>query len=209
MANATTNLGLIKPTPEEFYDINQFNENMDKIDANFYGYKRLLTSADDLNSLVENGVYVYFTSGVPQNCPYTNAGVVEVLGSNSDTSQKIQRVTRYGKAGQTAFRSLDDGAWMDWSYVAIESNVINPDPKFVRITLSSSAWTGSAAPYTYTLTGHDGKNVEVVEDVNMTMEQLTAIENAKIKSDPSSSQNILYAFGTKPTIDIPVLLIVR
>lgn len=87
--------------------------------------------------------------------------------------------------------------------------VIDPDPTYVKATLLSSGWTGSTAPYTYTLTGYDGKNVEVVEDVSMTMEQLEAIEAAKIKSDPSRAENILYAFGEKPTIDVPVLLLVR
>lgn len=87
--------------------------------------------------------------------------------------------------------------------------VIDPDPIYVKATLLSTGWTGSSAPYTYTLTGYDGKNVEVVEDVSMTMEQLEAIESAKIKSDPSSSKHILYAFGEKPTINVPVLLIVR
>ena len=33
MANKTTNYGLIKPLPEEFYDIAVHNENMDKIDT--------------------------------------------------------------------------------------------------------------------------------------------------------------------------------
>lgn len=32
MANKTTNYGLTKPLPEEFYDINVHNQNMDKID---------------------------------------------------------------------------------------------------------------------------------------------------------------------------------
>ena len=82
-------------------------------------------------------------------------------------------------------------------------------PDIVKITLNASGWTGANAPYTYTLAGYDGKTVEVVEDVSMTMEQLAVIENAKIKSDPSSDENILYAFGTKPTIDVPILLVVR
>lgn len=33
MAGATTNYGLVKPTPEEFYDVNVTNQNMDKIDT--------------------------------------------------------------------------------------------------------------------------------------------------------------------------------
>lgn len=82
-------------------------------------------------------------------------------------------------------------------------------PEMIKATLSASKWAGGAAPYTYTLTGYDGRTVEVVEDVSMTMEQLAVIESAKIKSDPSSEANILYAFGSKPTIDVPVLLVVR
>lgn len=81
--------------------------------------------------------------------------------------------------------------------------------EIVQATLVSTGWTGDSAPYTYTLTSYDDKTVEVVEDVSMTLEQLEVIENAKIKSDPSSNENILYAFGDKPEIDVPVLLIVR
>lgn len=33
MANKTTNYGLIKPLPDEFYNVNVFNENMDAIDG--------------------------------------------------------------------------------------------------------------------------------------------------------------------------------
>ena len=83
------------------------------------------------------------------------------------------------------------------------------EPRFISTTLYAANWTGNNAPFTYTLTGHDGESIEVVEDVSMTMEQLEVIEKAKIKSDPRSVENILYAFGTKPTIDVPVLLVVR
>ena len=90
-----------------------------------------------------------------------------------------------------------------------DTYIIDPDPEIIPVTLSSSGWQGTEAPYTYTISGYDGKTVEVVEDVSMTMEQLEAIENAKIKSDPRSAENVLYAFGEKPTISVPVLLIVR
>ena len=82
-------------------------------------------------------------------------------------------------------------------------------PQYVSYTLLTSGWKGSTAPYTYTITGYDGKTIEVVEDVNMTLDQLEVIEKAKIKSNPSITDNILYAFGDKPTVDVPVMLIVR
>ena len=91
----------------------------------------------------------------------------------------------------------------------VGSPIAEPTTTIIPITLSSSGWVGSKAPYTYTITGYNGKTVEVVEDVSMTMEQLAVIENAKIKSDPRSAENILYAFGDKPTIDVPVLLVVH
>lgn len=90
------------------------------------------------------------------------------------------------------------------------ANLANtPSNAIIQFTLQASNWVGSEAPYTYTINGYHDKTVEVVEDITMTVEQLTAIEKAKIKSDPRSEENILYAFGEKPTIDVPVLLIVR
>ena len=80
-----------------------------------YGPVRLLTSADDLNNITNNGTYWYWTDSVPANAPYNNAAVVEVSGSESSTNQKIQRVTRYGVSGQSAFRALDTAGWKEWA----------------------------------------------------------------------------------------------
>ena len=80
------------------------------------------------------------------------------------------------------------------------------NPKCESYKILAAGWVGNAAPYTYTITGYNGKTVEVLEDVTMSMTQLEAIENAKIKSNPMIAENILYAFGEKPTIDLPVIL---
>lgn len=82
------------------------------------GFRRLLTSADDLNDIVEGGIYLYYTGDIPANCPYQNAGVVEVIQTNSTTGRLIQRVTRYGTSGYMAVRSLDAGTWRDWAEFA-------------------------------------------------------------------------------------------
>lgn len=82
-----------------------------------YGIQRLLTSADDLNAITDNGTYWYLTESVPAHAPYINASVVEVCGSTSDATQKIQRATRYGVVGQSAFRPLiSTSGWLDWAY---------------------------------------------------------------------------------------------
>lgn len=55
MPNYTKNLGLTKPLPEEFYDVNIRNENWDKVDA-MYGYmeKALgVVNEDDFYAWVE------------------------------------------------------------------------------------------------------------------------------------------------------------
>ena len=97
----------------------------------------------------------------------------------------------------------------NWDKLDTALGDLNKPVQYVSYTLLASGWKGETAPYTYTITGYDDKTVEVVEDVNMTLEQLEVIENAKIKSNPSVAENILYAFGYKPAIDVPVLLIVR
>ncbi len=78
-------------------------------------YRRVLTSADDFNNILEDGVYVYSTSSVPKNAPFANAAVVEVFGAKSNTTQKIQRAYRYGTTGYSAFRPLYAGNWLEWT----------------------------------------------------------------------------------------------
>lgn len=97
----------------------------------------------------------------------------------------------------------------NWDKIDTAINEMRQQPQYVTYTLPASGWTGESAPYTYTIAGYDGKTIEVVESVEMTLDQLEVIENAKIKSNPSVAENILYAFGDKPTVDVPVMLIVR
>lgn len=89
------------------------------------GYKRLLTSADNLNNIREDGVYVYSTSSVPVNAPFENAAVVMVFGADSTDTQKIQLAFRYGEAGCGKFRPLLGGTgWLDWAEIAIATDGI-------------------------------------------------------------------------------------
>ena len=101
-----------------------FNDDKSKYDVtNVIQFKRRLTSTDNLDNITENGFYYYVTGNVPANAPYSNASIVEVLGSNSNTTQKIQRVTRYGLAGHTSLRALSDGTWLDWSELAKATDI--------------------------------------------------------------------------------------
>lgn len=72
--------------------------------------KGMLTADDDLNNIFEPGIYQYETASIPQNCPFANAGIIEVIKSHS---KYIQRVTRYGTAGQSAERVYYKN-WLAW-----------------------------------------------------------------------------------------------
>lgn len=80
-------------------------------------------------------------------------------------------------------------------------------------TLSASSWTGDSAPYTYTLEVTDVTNIsnqELLPALNITEEQLTALQAANIQDDGQAANSVtLKAFGDKPTIDIPIRVIVR
>ena len=82
-----------------------------------YGRMRQLTSSDNLDNITDNGIYWYPTESVPQNAPYQNAAVVEVIGSTSATGEKFQRVTRYGVPGKSSWRPLGGGSngWLAWA----------------------------------------------------------------------------------------------
>lgn len=80
-------------------------------------FKRVLTSDDDLNNITEPGIYRYSTSSVPKNCPYSNAGTVEVMYAGAISGTK-QVVTRYAAAGESKFRMQYNNSWMDWKRYA-------------------------------------------------------------------------------------------
>ena len=83
----------------------------------------------------------------------------------------------------------------------------------VELTLSASSWTGDSAPYTYTLSVTNvttTSNQELLPALNITSEQLTALQSANIQDGGQSADTIvLKAFGDKPTIDLPIRVILR
>lgn len=83
------------------------------------GFKRELTSSENLDNLLDDGVYFYTTATVQgglSNAPFENAAVIMVFGGKSTTTQKIQIAFRYGVSGQGKFRPLFNGEWGTWTY---------------------------------------------------------------------------------------------
>ena len=88
-------------------------------------FKRVLTAEDDLDSIFEDGWYVYSTSSLPANAPFPNAAIIEIFGADNTSTQKIQRAYRYGAPGYSAFRPLYSGAWSNWAYPLVTENNAN------------------------------------------------------------------------------------
>lgn len=80
-------------------------------------------------------------------------------------------------------------------------------------TLAAASWSGNSAPYTYTLTVNgvtDTSTQEIVFATSINLEQLTAGQNANIQDGGQSANTIvLKAWGEKPTVDLPIRVIMR
>lgn len=105
------------------------------------GFVRILDENDDLNDIVKEGIYTYRTASIPKNCPFVNAGVVEIFGNmTADNDQKIQRVTRYGDAGDSAWRGLASGGFTAWAYntAIVEEDIVKTTSNLGNCSLGLS-----------------------------------------------------------------------
>lgn len=105
---------------------------------NYVSFKRKLTASDDMDDIVEPGVY-YYQTGVasdpttrPANCPFSNGSIVEVIATGDETQRVIQRGTRYGAAGCSKERVLSNtGAWLEWTthplFMTLEETITTND----------------------------------------------------------------------------------
>lgn len=83
----------------------------------------------------------------------------------------------------------------------------------LSVTLASASWTGTAAPYTYTISNSaitTTSTQELSSATDITADQLTALQNANIIDGGQAAGSMtLKAFGEKPSVDIPVRIIVK
>lgn len=83
----------------------------------------------------------------------------------------------------------------------------------LSVTLASASWTGTAAPYTYTISNAAitaTSTQELMPATDITADQLTALQNANIIDGGQDAGSMtLKAFGEKPSVDIPVRIIVK
>lgn len=158
-----------------------------------YGYIRQLTAADDMNDIVQNGIYFYTTQSFPTNAPFQNASVVEVYGSNSQTTQKIQRVTRYGTSGNMAFRPLSAGKWLDWDFCAVKTDY----------TVYNIACSYGPSINLFKFGNDAIKAIKVQGYLNqqlLSTQKYTLATNDNLKSKVNWYKNVLIGTGGKDTI---------
>lgn len=83
----------------------------------------------------------------------------------------------------------------------------------ITATLLASGWMGENAPYIYNLSVEgvtDTSNQELLPALDITTAQLTALQAANIQDNEQYEGTVsLKAFGTKPTIDLPIRIILR
>ena len=83
--------------------------------------------------------------------------------------------------------------------------------KKVDVTLSSGSWSGTSVPYKYTATI---SGVTTTNDIDIVLNSTTAtIANAwmdaSIVTGTQTTDSItLYAFGKKPTVNVPITVLV-
>jgi hypothetical protein len=94
--------------------------------------------------------------------------------------------------------------------------LLNPAPSYAEttLTLAAASWTGSAAPYTYTISTTavriTPKSLQVVKLNSSDSAVAAAAAAAEIDVDDASQAAntiVLKAYGTKPTVGLPVKII--
>ena len=127
-----------------------------------------------------------------------NASDVSALPSTTTIPSKTSQLT-------------NDSSFI--TQTTLNTAIATTKSKTVSATLFASNWTGASAPYTYTLavTGVTANsNQELLPALNITEEQLTALQAANIQDGGQAANSVtLTAFGDKPTIDLPIRVIVR
>lgn len=156
---------------------------------------------------------VYFKNGVPVALPYTIDKSVPADAIFTDTTYDIGNNTTAGVAKlYDSAGANPDGAMTQKATQTLFDGKATIS-KTVPVTLLASGWSGNAAPYTYNLsvTGVTAfSNQEIIPATNITQEQLISLQGTNmIDGGQSDGKIILKATKNKPTVDIPMRVILR
>lgn len=156
---------------------------------------------------------VYFKNGVPVALPYTIDKSVPADAIFTDTTYNIGNNTTAGIAKlYDSVGSNSDGAMTQNATQTLFDGKATIS-KTVEATLFVANWTGDAAPYTYTLAVEGvtkTSNQEILPTANIAQEQLISLQGTNmIDGGQDTNTIILKATKNKPTVDIPIRIILR
>lgn len=96
------------------------------------------------------------------------------------------------------------------SVTALDTNI---QSQTVKMTLLAANWQGTSVPFTYALSVPGvtaTSNQDITYNPNATQEQIEGCQGANIVQGVQALNTInLRAFGTKPTVDIPIVIVKR
>ena len=204
----------------------QLNDKVDKVTGKGLSTNDYTNAEKTKLSGIETGAQKNTITGVKGSAETTyRTGNVNITATNiglgnvdntSDANKPISNATQAAlndKQAKITANGLLKGNGSGGVTTATKGTDYAGTSKMVTATLLAASWTGSSAPYTYTLavTGVTANsNQELLPALNITSEQLTALQAANIQDGGQAANSVtLTAFGDKPTIDLPIRVIVR
>lgn len=162
------------------------------------------------NALITNGSFGSISYLSPN---YDFGGVVVRPTFNIDltkipfTNKKIGLIKLYDNFGNNTDGAMTQAAINNVSSTMADKSTV------VTKTLLASNWSGTSVPYRYEL-AVDGvtanSNQEIMPADGITDEQMYHMQGANLQDGGQSANKIvLRAFGVKPSIDIPIKIILR
>lgn len=120
-------------------------------------------------------------------------------------------ITAEGKiADARALKTLNDRITTN------ANNITKLNSKIQNITLTTSGWSGSSAPFSYTITLSStissNSQIELSPGINLTTEQANALLASGICSgtiNTTNKQIVIKAYGKKPTVNIPINISIK
>ena len=111
------------------------------------------------------------------------------------------------------FQNSNLGSKADSSTVTtISNNVTKLNSKSISLTLLASNWSGSSTPYSYTISNSNITATNILDlIINANTQALVdALSSYQITGySQSTGKVIIYAWGEKPSVDLPATLVAR
>ena len=204
----------------------QLNDKVDKVTGKGLSTNDYTSAEKTKLSGIETGAQKNTITGVKGSAETTyRTGNVNITATNiglgnvdntSDVNKPISNATQAAlndKQAKITASGLLKGDGAGGVTTATKGTDYAGTSETVTATLLAASWTGDAVPYSYTLTVTGvtaNSNQELLPALNITSEQLTALQAANIQDGGQAANSVtLKAFGDKPTIDIPIRVIVR